>query len=212
MRKLEESKMHTEFDKNVTKLTGLLAEKRGLKGTGAALLLSALVIYSGLTIAWAPYSGPYHASSNPYSSLSPASLEPDIAVNAYCPQTVTYGQIFNLTITARNVGNAPASNVHVLYRASPPGFFIVQNVDQPSCAVSQDSEDVNLGTLGPNASRDISFMLQVPTQAQLAGVWSQNFRFDFTTTYDKSVISYAGCVELIIRHGQLLLSKQGFSQ
>lgn len=190
----------------------MVAEKRGLKGAGAALLLGALVLYSGLTIAWAPYSGPYHASSSPYSSLSPAALEPDVAVDASIPRTVTYGQIFNLTITARNIGNAPAGNVHILYKASPQGFFIVQNVDQPACAIGQDSEDVSLGTLAPNASRDISFMLQVPTQSQLAGVWSQNFRFDFTTTYDKSVISYAGCVELIIRHGQLLLNKRGFSQ
>ena len=204
--------MLTKLRRFIDKFTSLLAERRGLTGAGATLLLGALVIYSGLTIAWAPYPGPYHTSTNGYASLSSAALQPDVMVDAAVPQNVTYGQIFNLAINVKNVGNVPAGNVHILYKASPQGFFIVQNVDQPACAIGQDSEDVSLGTLVPNESRQINFMLQVPTQAQLSGVWSQNFRFDFTTTYDKSVISYAGCVDLIIRHGQLLLSKRGFSQ
>jgi hypothetical protein len=133
-----------------------------------------------------------------------------VTVDAIVPENVNYGQIFDLAITVANNGNAPASDVHLLYKASPLGFFIVQNVDQPACALGQDSEDVSLGTLSTAQSKEINFMLQVPTKEQVAGVWSKNFRFDFTVSYNTSASSYAGCVELLIRHGKLLLFKKGF--
>jgi hypothetical protein len=132
-------------------------------------------------------------------------------VDAIVPENVTYGQIFDLVITVGNNGNVPAQDVHLLYKASPLGFFIVQNVDQPACALGQDSEDVSLGTLSAKDLKEINFMLQVPTEQQVAGVWSQNFRFDFTISYDESASSYAGGVLLLIRHGKLLLSKKGFT-
>ncbi len=204
--------MLIKFCNYKNKLSGLLKENRGLKILGATLLLAGLVLYSGLTIAWAPYTGQYGTISNPYSSFSPAALEPNVTVDAIIPGNVTYGQIFDLAITVGNHGNAPAQDVHLLYKASPQGFFIVQNVDQPACALGQDSEDVSLGTLSTNDLKEINFMLQVPTKEQVAGVWSQNFRFDFTISYDKSVSSYAGGVELLIRHGKLLLMKKGFAE
>jgi uncharacterized repeat protein (TIGR01451 family) len=207
----KDEKMYEILCNYKNKLTALIRHKNRLNGQSAALLLAVLVLYSGFSIAWTPYNNQNRTVSNPYSQNSTAAMEPDVVVNAITPENVTYGQIFNLAVTVKNSGNVAANDVHLLYKASPPGFFIVQNVDQPACALGQDSEDVSLGTLNSNDLKEINFMLQVPTKEQVANVWSKNFRFDFTISYDKSVRSYAGCVELLIRHGKLLLSKKGFS-
>jgi uncharacterized repeat protein (TIGR01451 family) len=204
--------MRTKLINYKNKLSDLLNKKARLSGPGAALLLVVLVLYSGLSIAWVPYTDPYRTASYPHTSISTAAMEPNIMVDAVIPENVTYGQIFNLAITVGNNGNVPANDVHLLYKASPQGFFIVQNVDQPACALGQDSEDVSLGTLSTNELKEINFMLQVPSKEQVAGVWSKNFRFDFTVSYDNRVNTYAGCVELLVRHGKLLLMKKGFTQ
>ncbi|MHB8084542.1 MAG: hypothetical protein ACYDHZ_01795 [Dehalococcoidia bacterium] len=199
--------MLTRFCAYNKQLASLVQGKSGLKVSGAALILSVLVLYSGLTIAWTPYTGP----NRTYPSIYPAALQPNVIVDAVFPENVTYGQIFDLAVQVANNGNVPANNVHLLYKATPLGFFIVQNVDQPACALGQDSEDVSLGNLSTNRSKEINFMLQVPTKEQVSGVWSKNFRFDFSVSYDSSVSSYAGYVELLIRHGKLLLVKKGFN-
>jgi len=194
------------------RLYALAAGKNFFRGRGFAVVMISLILYSALMIAWTPYAGASPVSSNQPSSISSGALQPKVTVNSIFPESVIYGQIFDLVVSAGNTGNAPANNVHIIFTANPKGFFIIQNVDQPACALGQDCEDVSLGTLAPNSFQEINFMLQVPTQTQVAGVWSQNFRFDLTATYDNNVTSYAGCVVMIIRHGKLMLSKKGVGQ
>lgn len=96
-------------------------------------------------------------------------------------------------------------------RTVPPAIVRVQDVDQPYKALDQDSADVSLGNLVSNESKEINFIFQAPTQTQVAGLWSPYFRFEFTVSHDKNLLASSGTVELLIRHGQLLLTKKGFS-
>lgn len=181
------------------------------RGVVAALSLIVLILYSGLTIAWTPYTRLYPTNSNSCSTISPVALEPALWMDANIPRTVSYGQVFNLIIMVGNSGSVVADDVHILYKDSPPGYCRVQDVDQPYKALDQDSADVSLGNLVSNESKEINFIFQAPTQTQVAGLWSPYFRFEFTVSHDKNLLASSGTVELLIRHGQLLLTKKGFS-
>jgi hypothetical protein len=173
-----------------------------------------LIALLGTTTAMA--SAPVEAQP-PWNSVLPGTASAAEAsqlweVKALTGDQVSFGQALNIAMTVTNASGADARNVHLLCRADPGGYFMVEVVDQPYVVRDENNQDVSLDEFAPGWQKDVNFSIQAPMSQLIPGEWSRNFHFNFFVSVDGGPEMSVGTITLTARQGRILVQKSGFAK
>ncbi|MDD5494937.1 MAG: hypothetical protein PHG36_09770, partial [Dehalococcoidia bacterium] len=140
---------------------------------------------------------------------APASPAAYIQTSLIYPQTVNYGETIPITISLDNCGGDTAKNVHLVYKVTPGGYFMIQGVTPVSRALSQDSEVISIGDLATNKPELVNMILQLPYFEQAKKDWTKKFVFDFSIAVNGRPAEFSCGVIALVGRGKITLQNKG---
>ena len=106
---------------------------------------------------------------------------------------INFGSQFNVLIMVINMGDGPAQNAHLYFRANPGGLLLVKT-DLESSPLAPFGVKVALGDLYPGGQKTVHFQIRAPTQQQLGGLYGINLEIDFSADYYNAQESPVGSI------------------